>query len=108
MPLFHLYSLYYVWSVQDRFHGIARYRTYASTATILLCVASVIIVRVMMVGIFGARIGCLVDVSGVLTLFSLFGAILEIPIVIPSIGLSPTSIWQLITGAILYKLGRDV
>jgi len=62
----------------------------------------------MLKGVFGKRIGSLVIVAGILTLFSPFGVILGIPIIIPFIGLILTAVWQLIVGAKLYKLGKEV
>lgn len=81
---------------------------YAMMALILLFVAYIIIGLVMLKGVFGKRIGYLVIVAGILTLFSPFGVILEVPIIIPFIGLVLTAIWQLVVGAKLYKLGKDL
>jgi hypothetical protein len=81
---------------------------YAMMGLILLCVASIIIGLVMLKGVFGKRIGYLVIVAGIFTLFSPFGVILNVPIIIPFIGLILTAIWQLVVGAKLYKLGKDV
>jgi hypothetical protein len=80
---------------------------YAMMGLMLLCVASIIIGLVMLKGIFGKRFGYLVITAGALTLFSPFGVIMQIPIVIPFIGLALTAVWQLIGGAKLYRLGRD-
>ena len=63
---------------------------------------------VMLEGVFGKRIGYVVILAGILTLFSPFGVILGIPIIIPFIGLILTAVWQLVVGAKLYKLGKDV
>ncbi len=81
---------------------------YAAMGLILLCVASIIIGLVMLKGVFGKRIGYLVIVAGILTLFSPFGVILGVPIIIPFIGLMLTAVWQLVVGVKLYKLGKDV
>jgi hypothetical protein len=59
----------------------------------------------MLKGDFGKRIGYLVIAAGILTLFTPFGVIMEIPIVIPFVGLILTAVWQLVVGAKLYKLG---
>jgi len=75
--------------------------------TLVLCVASIIIGLVMLKGVFG-KIGYLVIAAGILTLFSPFGVILDVPIILPFIGLALTAVWQLIVGAKLYKLGRDI
>ena len=81
---------------------------YATTAMLLLCVASIIIGTVMLKGVFGKRIGYLVIVAGILTIFTPFAVILGVPIAIPFIGLVLTAVWQLIVGVKLYKLGKDV
>jgi len=81
---------------------------YAIMALSLLCVASIIIGIVLLKGVFGKRIGYLVIVAGILTLFSPFGVILGVPIIIPFIGLVLTAVWQIVVGAKLYKLGKDV
>jgi len=75
--------------------------------TLVLCVASTIIGLVMLKGIFG-KIGYLVIAAGILTLFSHFGVILDVSIILPFIGLALTAVWQLVVGAKLYKLGRDI
>jgi hypothetical protein len=78
-------------------------------ALVLLCVASIIIGLVMLKGLFSKRIGYLVIVAGIWTLFTPFGVILlEIPIIIPLTGLILTAIWQLVVGAKLYRLGKDL
>lgn len=79
---------------------------YAMMALSLLCVASIIIGAVMLKGVFGQRIAWLVIAAGILTLFSPFGVIIGIPIIIPFIGLILTAVWQLIAGFNLYRLGR--
>ncbi len=81
---------------------------YATMGLTLLCVASIIIGLVMLKGVFGKRIGYLVIAAGILTLFSPFGVILNVPIILPFIGLVLTAIWQLVAGVKLYKLGKDV
>jgi len=81
---------------------------YAMMALTLLCVASIIIGLVMLKGVFGKRFGYLVIAAGVLTLFSPFGVIMGVPIIIPFIGLVLMAVWQLGAGAKLYKLGKDV
>jgi hypothetical protein len=78
---------------------------YAIMALICLNVASIIMGLVMLKGDFGKRIGYLVIAAGILTLFTPFGVIMEIPIVIPFVGLILTAVWQLVVGAKLYKLG---
>lgn len=80
---------------------------YAIMALICLNIASIIIGLVMLKGDFGKRIGYLVIVAGILTLFTPFGVILGIPIIIPFIGLVLTAVWQVVVGAKLYQLGKD-
>jgi hypothetical protein len=89
-------------------HAIGTESVFSTMALVLLCVASIIIGLVMLKGVLGKRIGYLVIVAGIWTLFTPFGVILlEIPTIIPLTGLILTAIWQLIIGARLYKLGRD-
>lgn len=80
---------------------------YSAMALILLCVASIIIGVVMLKGVFG-KIGYLAIVAGIVTIFSPFGVMLGIPVIIPFIGLVLTGVWQLVVGVKLYKLGKDV
>ncbi|MFC1987091.1 hypothetical protein ACFLVH_00865 [Chloroflexota bacterium] len=75
--------------------------------TLVLCVAPIIIGIVMLKGGFG-KIGYLVIAAGILTLFTPFGVILSVPIILPFIGLALTAIWQLVVGIKLYKLGKGV
>ena len=75
--------------------------------TLVLCVAPIIIGIVMLKGGFG-KIGYLVIAAGILTLFTPFGVILSVPIILPFIGLALTAVWQLVVGAKLYKLGKSV
>ena len=81
---------------------------YAVTALICLSLASIMIGLVMLKGVFGKRIGYVVIFAGIFTLFTPFGVILRVPIIIPFIGLVLTAFWQLVVGAKLYKLGKDV
>ncbi|MFC1937754.1 hypothetical protein ACFLWY_04290, partial [Chloroflexota bacterium] len=75
--------------------------------TLVLCIAPIIIGIVMLKGGFG-KIGYLVIAAGILTLFTPFGVILSVPIILPFIGLALTAVWQLVVGMKLYKLGKDV
>ena len=81
---------------------------YATMALSFLAIASIMMGLVMLKGVFGKRIGYLVIVAGILTLFAPFGVIMEVPIIIPFVGLVLTAVWQLVVGAKLYKLGKDV
>ena len=87
-------------------HAIEIQNIYAIMALICLNVASIIIGLVMLKGDFGKRIGYLVVAAGIFTLFTPFGVIMQIPIIIPFIGLVLTAVWQLIVGAKLFKLGK--
>ena len=84
---------------------------YAMMGLILLSVASIIIGIVMLKGkeVFGKRIGYVVIGAGA---FTLFGAISvnmeEVPIIFPIIGVILSAVWQVVVGAKLYKLGKDV
>jgi hypothetical protein len=75
--------------------------------TLVLCVASIIISLVMLKGVFD-KIGYLVIAAAILTLFSPFGVILNVPIVLAFIGLALTAVWQLVVDAKLYKLDKEV
>ena len=79
---------------------------FAYMALIPLAVATIIIGLVMLKGDFGKRLGYLVIVAGAWTLFTPLGVILEIPIIIPIMGVVLGAVWQLVVGAKLYKLGK--
>ena len=81
---------------------------YATMALSFLAIASIMMGLVMLKGVFGKRIGYLVIVAGILTLFAPFGVIMEVPIIIPFVGLVLTAVWQLVVGAKLYKLGKNL
>jgi len=74
----------------------------------ILCVASIIIGLVMLKGVFGKRIGYLVIAAGIFSLFTPLGVILSVPTIILFIGIALSAVWQLVVGAKLYKLGKDV
>jgi hypothetical protein len=78
---------------------------YADMALSLLAVASIIVGLVMLKGVFGKRIGYLVIVAGILTLFGTFGVLLEPLAILTLFGLVLTAVWQIVVGAKLYKLG---
>jgi hypothetical protein len=81
---------------------------YAYMGLILIAVASIIIGLVMLKGGFGKRIGYLVIAAGIFTLFTPLGVIMELPIILPFIGIVLGAIWQTVVGFKLYKLGKDV
>jgi hypothetical protein len=81
---------------------------YATMGLTLLSVASIMIGLVMLKGVFGKHIGYVAIIAGILSLFSPFGVMLGIPVIIPFIGLVLMAVWQIVVGAKLYKLGKDV
>jgi hypothetical protein len=81
---------------------------YADMALMLLSVASIIVGLVMLKGVFGKRIGYLVIVAGILTLVGTFGVLLEPLAILTLFGLLLGAVWQIVIGARLYKLGKDV
>ena len=83
---------------------------YAMMGLILLSVASIIIGIVMLKGkeVFGKRIGYVVIGAGAFTLFGAITVIMEVPIIFPIIGVILSAVWQVVVGAKLYKLGKDV
>jgi hypothetical protein len=79
---------------------------YSAMAVILLCVWSIIVGVVMLKGPLGKYIGYVVIAAGVFTLFTPFGVIfMDVPIILPFIGLVLSGVWQLIVGVKLYRLG---
>jgi hypothetical protein len=81
---------------------------YIAMALALLGVGFVIIGLVMLKGVFGKGTGYLVIVAGILILLGTFGVLLEVLAILTLFGLVLTAVWQLIVGARLYKLGKDV
>jgi len=77
---------------------------FATMALIFLSIASIIIGLVLRKGVFGKRIGYIVIVAGIITLFAPFGVRMGLPFIIPFSGVILTAIWQLYVGAKLYKL----
>ena len=80
---------------------------YAMMALIFLSIASIIIGLVMLKGVFG-KIGYLVIAAGILTLFTPVSVFLSVPIIILISGVALTSVWQIVVGVKLYKLGKDI
>ena len=76
---------------------------YAMTGLLIMCIVSIIIGLVMIKGNFG-KISYVVILAGILTCFSPFGVILDIPVIISFIGLILTAVWQLVVGFKLFKL----
>ena len=78
-----------------------------AVGSILLSIASIIIGLVMLKGVFG-KIGYLVIAAGILTLFTPVSVFLSVPIIILVSGVALSSVWQVVVGIKLYKLGKDV
>ena len=78
----------------------------STMALICLNVATIIIGRLMLKGGFGKRISYVVIASGIFTLFTPFGVLIEIPLIIPFTGLILTSYWQTSVGLKLYRLNN--
>ena len=89
-------------------HAIEIQNIYAIMALVCLNVASIIIGFVMLKGNFGKYIGYLAIAAGIFTLFTPFGVIMQVPIVIPFIGLILTAVWQLAAGIKMYRLDKIV
>jgi hypothetical protein len=81
---------------------------YVAMALALLGVGFVIIGRVMLKGVFGKGTGYLVIVAGILILLGTCGVVLEGLAILTLFGLILTAVWQIVVGAKLYKLGKDV
>lgn len=81
---------------------------YATTAVILLSVATIIIGVVMLEGVFGKRIAYVVIAAGILSIFAPFAVIMGIPIIMSVVGLILSAYWQMFIGIKLYKLGKGV
>jgi hypothetical protein len=62
----------------------------------------------MLKGHFGKRIGYLVIAAGILTFLTPLEVIMEVPTVILFIGIVLGAVWQLVAGAILYRMGQVV
>jgi hypothetical protein len=75
-------------------------------ALILLSVASIIIGSVMLKGVYGRVTGILAIAAGILTLFTPFEVIIEVPFLILFAGIILGAAWQISAGAKLYRLGQ--
>jgi hypothetical protein len=95
----------YVASVE---RAIEAANVYVVMALALLGVGSVIIGLVMLKGVFGKGTGYLVIVAGILILLGTCGVLLEVLAILTLFGLVLTAVWQIVVGAKLYKLGKDV
>ena len=88
--------------------AIGTANVYVAMALALLGVGSVIIGLVMLKGVFGKGTGYLVIVAGILILLGTCGVVLEVLAILTLFGLVLTAVWQIVVGAKLYKLGKDV
>jgi hypothetical protein len=61
----------------------------------------------MLKGAFSKWIGYLVIAAGILTFSTPAGVIMEVPMIIPFIGIVLGGVWQLTVGFKLYRLGRE-
>jgi len=89
-------------------HAIETQSVLSAMGLILLSVAFIIIGFVMLKGVFGKRIGYLVIVSGIFSIFAPFAVYLEIPDIISFSGLILSIFWELVVGVKLYKMGKEV
>ncbi len=89
-------------------HAIETQSVLSAMGLIIISVAFIIIGFVMLKGIFGKRIGYLVIISGILSIFAPFAVYLEIPEIISFTGLILSIFWELAVGAKLYKIGTEV
>lgn len=78
---------------------------YASTAVVLLCIASIVFGLVMLGSDLGRRMGYVVVAAGTLFIFSPFAVMLGIPLVISFVGMALTAFWQAAVGIRLYRMG---
>lgn len=82
---------------------------YAMMGLILLSTASIIMGVVMLKGqrIFGGRIGYVVIGAAVLTLLGAITLIMEVPIIVPVLGVILGASWQTFIGFRLFRLGQE-
>jgi hypothetical protein len=82
---------------------------YAMMGLILLSTASIIMGVVMLKGqrIFGGRIGYVVIGAAVLTLLGAITLIMEVPVIVPVLGVILGASWQTFIGFRLFRLGQE-
>lgn len=83
---------------------------YAMFALIFLSIASIIIGVVMLKGkeVFGNKIGFVVIGAGIFTLIGALTLVLDIPVIVPVIGVILTITWQFVIGIKMFRLGKEV
>lgn len=81
---------------------------YSVIALDLLQVGAVIISLVMLKSVFGKGTAYLVMIAGILTILGTFGVVLEVLTFLTMVGLILTSVWQIVVGVKLYRLGEIV
>jgi hypothetical protein len=86
-------------------HAIELGNVFAEMALTFLAVSSIIIGWVMLQGVIGKRVSCLVITAGTLTLLGTMGVLLEPLTILTVFGLILGAVWQIIVGVKLYKLG---
>lgn len=79
---------------------------FAYMGLILLSVSSIIIGSVILKGVYGKVTGYLVIAAGILTFFTPFAVLIEIPFIILFTGVILSALWQIIVGIKLYKLSK--
>jgi len=82
---------------------------YAMMGLILLSAASIIVGTVMLKGreVFGGQVGYVVVGAAVLTFFGAITRIMEVPIIVPVLGVILTATWQSYVGFRLFRLGQE-
>jgi hypothetical protein len=86
-------------------HAIELGNVFAEMALMFLAGSSIIIGWVMLQGVIGKRVSCLVITAGTLTLLGTMGVLLEPLTILTVFGLILGAVWQIIVGVKLYKLG---
>ena len=81
---------------------------YGNMALMLHQIGSIIMGLVMLKGVYGRRTGTFVTVVGIMTFVGTFGVVLRPLSFFTLFGLMLTSVWQIIVGVKLYKLGKTV
>jgi hypothetical protein len=81
---------------------------YAMMGLTLLSIASIIIGSVILTvkEEFGRNIGYIAITAGFFTIFGAISFIMDLPVILPVIGVILSAIWQSIVGFRLYKLGQ--
>jgi hypothetical protein len=88
-------------------HAIEVANIYGNMALMLHQVGSIIMGLVMLKGVYGRRTGRFVTIVGTMTFIGTFGVVLRPLSFFTLFGLMLTSVWQMIVGAKLYRLGQQ-